>query len=305
VNPLAGLKVLDLTQRLPGPLAGHLLAELGAEVTKVEDSSSGDPFRGPQMRGPLANFRGWYRSLQAKKKLLELDLRAKSAFETLAPLVRETDIVLTTLGDKAIQQLGLASASVLIKVRAQREHGHGLHDLNALALSGLLPLHLEKSERSWLAPPFLPVAGISFGQQIALKALAFLRQAQQEQKPIIAELYLLEELQTVMRFAWPREALEHGQYKFLHNGAFPCYCLYRTKDGDWLAVAAVEEDFWSAFDKLLDLRVTLDERFSTDAKIFDRVAQVIQTRTTAELKTLLAGKELCVSLVKATPEEQV
>lgn len=308
MKPLSGLKVLDFTQRLPGPLGGHLLALLGADVTKIEDQKYQDAFLQTEQTGLIGNFQDWYHELNKEKKLTRLNFDASDIKSQISQLLSDADIILTGMPQKLAMKLGLNHASlnqikrplVVLEVGASKDNQGSMHDLNALAEAGFLQLHVTDNSPSPLAPPFLPVAGISFGQQIALTALAFHRQAQQEKKPIISKVYLYDEIIKVMGPLWSSNLRGQKQTKFLHNGAYPCYALYRNKDGDWLAVAAVEEKFWREFVNILNLPLSAEDRFSTSQKTFQHVVQAIQALSTAELEGLLASKEICVSLIKTT-----
>ncbi|MFP5492232.1 MAG: CoA transferase [Bacteriovoracia bacterium] len=308
MKPLSGLKVLDFTQRLPGPLGGHLLALLGADVIKVEDQKYQDAFLQTEQTGLIGNFQDWYHELNKEKKLTRLNFDASDIKSQISQLMSDADIILTGMPQKLAIKLGLDHAGlkqinralVVLEVGASKDNQGSMHDLNALAEAGFLQLHVTDNSPSPLAPPFLPVAGISFGQQIALTALAFHRQAQQEKKPIISKVYLYDEIIKVMGPLWSSNLRGQKQTKFLHNGAYPCYALYRNKDGDWLAVAAVEEKFWREFVNILNLPLSAEDRFSTSQKTFQHVVQAIQALSTAELEGLLASKEICVSLIKTT-----
>lgn len=299
------LKVLDLSHRLPGPLAGKLLADQGAEVVKLEDQVAMDPF----LEGLFAQFDDsfvdWYHALNQQKKVVRLDFKAADAKDVVRPWLEWADVVLMGLSDKLATNLGvdatgiaqLSGAKVFLSMGASRQSKTAMHDLNVLAETGLLKLHVAGQTQSPLAPPFLPVAGIAFGQQTALAALALHQQAVREKKCVISKVFMQEEIENSLAPFWPKRQRELGQTKFLHNGAYPCYCLYRTKDGDWLAVAAVEEKFWLAFSQAFQLQ--LENRFDRSSESFDLVARAVSARTTAELELLLEGKDICVSVIRA------
>jgi alpha-methylacyl-CoA racemase len=289
-------------------MAGYLLALLGAEVLKIEDETHQDAFLQTEQTGLLGNFQDWYLEMNKDKKLTRLNFHDREIKSQITRLLSDADIILTGMPQKLSLKLGLDPASlvqinrplVVLEVGASKDNQGSMHDLNALAAAGFLQLHVAEDSPSPLAPPFLPVAGISFGQQIALTALALHRQAQQEKKPIISQVYLFDEIKKVMGPLWSSKLRQQKQTKFLHNGAYPCYALYRNKDGDWLAVAAVEEKFWREFVNILKLPLSADDRFSTSSTTFQHVVQAIQALSTAELEGLLASKEICVSLIKTT-----
>ncbi len=306
------LKVLDLSHRLPGPLATKLLADLGAEVVKLEDEVAQDPF----LEGLFAQFDpsfvDWYHALNQQKRVVRLDFKANDAAAQVRPWVEWADVILMGLGGKLQDRLGvrpeavaqLAGPRVVLSMAASREGKGAMHDLNVLAETGLLALHVAGAEHSPLAPPFLPVAGISFGQQTALNLLALHQQAVVDNRCVISTVFMQEETERALGPFRPTAEGQTMRTKFLHNGAYPCYCLYRTQDGNWLAVAAVEEKFWAEFAQLFGIK--LDNRFATDPAAFAHVAQTVQARTTAELERLLENKDICVSVVRRplAPGEQ-
>lgn len=306
MKPLEGIKVLDLSQRLPGPLAGKLLADKGAEVVKIEDTTAPDPFQHIFPESFDASFLDWYRELNAAKRLERLDLRAPDSRLKIATWIDWADIILVGVSDKFANQLGLgeqqlrdlAGPKVVLSLGASQASKTAMHDLNALAEGGFLDMHVAGHTHSPLAPPFLPIAGIAFGQQIALSALALLIKAQRERKCVVSKVFMLEAITEVFNSFWSEQLRGQKRTKFLHNGAYPCYCLYRSKDGDWVAVAAVEEKFWLLFAEALQLKLDATERFSRSPEVFQRVAAAIEKLTSAELDKLLVSKDICVSLIR-------
>ncbi len=309
MTPLAGLRVIDLSQRLPGPLAGMLLAELGAQVIKIEDHSFQDAFLEPQLAQIDDSFVQWYQELNAAKQIKRFDFSSPLARQMMAQELSQADIVLHALPEKLAVTLGLDTTSLatlkkpiaILQLGASQNSKTSMHDLNALAEAGMLHLHVAGQTTSPLAPPLLPIAGISFGQQVALTALALYRQAQQLGRPALSHIFLLDEILKVYRPFWTQQLRLQNRTKFLHNGKFPCYCLYRNMDGDWVAVAAVEEKFWLEFSRLLNTKLSASDRFSTEPHIFQTVADSIMARTTAELVELLEHKDICVSLIRTKP----
>ena len=79
---------------------------------------------------------------------------------------------------------------------------------------------------------------------MALQILAGLWKATKELGPVEVDSYLLDNIQEVFGPLWSKRLCQSGEDTFLHNGAFPCYNLYRTVDGFYLAVACIEEKFW-------------------------------------------------------------
>lgn len=306
MKPLTGIKVLDLSHRLPGPLGGKLLADKGAEVVKLEDELLKDPF----LEGFFAtfdqSFMDWYKELNQTKKVVRLNFKAPQIKEEIRPWIEWADIILMGLSDKMAITFGLAAEDlpqlngpkVVLSMGASRDQKTAMHDLNALADSGLLDMHVAGQKGPVLAPPFLPVAGIAFGQQIALSAVSALLQARTSNSCITSKVFMQEEIENVFKPFWSEHLSAQKRTKFLHNGAYPCYCLYQNKDGDWIAVAAVEEKFWLQFAEALQLKLEASERFSQSPAVFQQVANAISALSSAELDKLLVSKDICVSLLR-------
>ncbi len=103
--PLQGLRVLDLSRLLPGPYATLVLADLGADVVKVEDPTGGDYLRWmPPMAGEQS---GWFHALNRNKRSLSLDLRRPEGPATLRRLARRFDVVVESFRPGVLARLGL------------------------------------------------------------------------------------------------------------------------------------------------------------------------------------------------------
>ena len=100
---LKGLRILDLTHMLSGPYAGMMLADLGAEIIKIENPESGDPFRG----WGAADYSATFGSVNRNKKSVALDLKSEAGYEVLRKLVAGADVLVTNYRIKALQRLKL------------------------------------------------------------------------------------------------------------------------------------------------------------------------------------------------------
>jgi crotonobetainyl-CoA:carnitine CoA-transferase CaiB-like acyl-CoA transferase len=173
-----------------------------------------------------------------------------------------------------------------------------LHDLNALALSGFLSLHIAHEEDQIVDPPFFPVAGIAFGQQVATQLLANLLESRETKNLVKTISYLYETAETILTPFWSKELQGQKRTKFLHNGAYPCYSLYRLKDGHYVALAAVEDKFWTDLIALFPIQLPLERRFDRDKASFQKVADVFAKLTSSEIENMTQDKELCLSIVR-------
>lgn len=304
---LKGTKILDLSHRLPGPLAGKVLADLGAEVIKVEDQKFKDPFIEGLFAQMDPSFPHWYEELNNKKKIVRLDFKSPQARQEMAKLLEGVDGIIMGLPPKVRDFLGVDETSLKnlkrplchIELFSKRNLTRGMHDLNALADTGLLKLYVHGHSEPVLDPPFLPVAGITFGHKAATDLLAGLLKARHENSPQFIESYLYEASEEVLSPFWPKACREHDEVRFLHNGRYPCYSLYRLSDGHYAALAAVEEKFWTRFSQCVGLEhIPADQRFHfSDQGVFEAIAQAMSKLDSTQVAKLIEENDMCLSLV--------
>jgi formyl-CoA transferase len=103
--PLEGIRIVELTTMITGPLAGMLLADLGASVIKIENPDKGDPFR--SFRG--GNYSGHFLSYNRNKRSLALDIRSSQGQATLLSLVRKSDVLIDNFRAGVLDRFGLSA----------------------------------------------------------------------------------------------------------------------------------------------------------------------------------------------------
>ncbi|TYO95768.1 crotonobetainyl-CoA:carnitine CoA-transferase CaiB-like acyl-CoA transferase [Geothermobacter ehrlichii] len=254
---LVGIRVLDLSQYLPGPFATQLLADLGAEVLKVEPTA-GDPMR----RFMLADGDGvspFYKQVNAGKSVVEIDLKKAAGKQTLTELVRAADVLLESYRPGVLERLGFGRER-LEQINPRLIHcalsGFGQtgpcrqragHDLTYLAMSGMLSL---TGTGQTPVIPFPPICDYAAGKQAATSILAALLRRGRTGRGAFIDVSLFE-----MALSWqsfgltaacrPGEAFGRG--RDLLTGGAACYQVYRTADDRFVALGAIEEKFWRAF----------------------------------------------------------
>lgn len=303
---LKGIKILDLTHRLPGPLAGKILADLGAEVIKIEDEKHKDPFLSGMFSAFDQSFENWYEELNKNKQILRLDFKNPNIKNEILKHLQTADGVLLSLSPKLKLSLGVDEESLkklkrplaVVELEASSTHNKAMHDLNALAISGYLSLHVSHETRDVVDPPFLPVAGISFGQQVATQMLANIIEVSRTQKFVNSISYLHDTAETIFHSFWSKKLRAEKKTRFLHNGAYPCYSLYKTQDAHYVAVASVEEKFWNDLIAIFDIPLPLEQRFDTSDEAFKTVATKFAKLTASEIEERAYGHELCLSIVR-------
>ena len=253
--PLAGIRVVDFSMFVPGPFASAMLADLGAEVTKVE-MPGGDPGRGYV---PVQ-----FETENRNKRSLALDLKNPAAKEIVHRLVRQADIVVEGFRPGVAKRLSIDFESLKKsnpKLIGCSISGYGQtgpwrerpgHDVNYVAAAGALAFPGQ-----WLKPPArssLPIADMGGGAFAAVAILAALH----EGKGAYLDLSLFESA-----FFWA--AMRHGLDPEVDARAhiFPVNDVFETQDGKRLTLGILEEHFWGNFVKLVP--ELGEERFSNDS----------------------------------------
>jgi crotonobetainyl-CoA:carnitine CoA-transferase CaiB-like acyl-CoA transferase len=302
---LKGFTFLDLSHRLPGPLAGNLLGGLGARVIKIEDKNIQDPFNDGLFSKMDESFKEWYIHLNDKKEIQKIDFSNLEDQNHLLQLIKSSDGIIMGLPEKVRQKLHITDEHLramnrplaIIELKASKNNKSFMHDLNALALSGLLKLYVDGRKEKIIRPPFLPFSGIAFGQKVGMDLLAGVLKSKKEQTSTFITTYLYETTLEVFLPFWSKHLQEKERTKFLHSGLYPCYCIYKTKDNKYVALAAAEKKFWIEFCHLFDLNFSPEKRFDTKENVFNEVAQKISTYTQQEINKKIKGHDICLSLV--------
>jgi crotonobetainyl-CoA:carnitine CoA-transferase CaiB-like acyl-CoA transferase len=258
-GPLGGVRVLDFTNFLSGPMSTHLLADLGAEVTKVEPHV-GDDFR---VSAPFV-FRGLHRD----KRSVVVDLKRPGGADVLAKLVRSSDVVVYNYRLGVEERLGLdydALKAINSKIivcritafgpRGARAHRGG-YDASITALAGVSQMQAGAGN----PPVSLTVADIATGLAAATAMCLAVRAretqgiGQQVDVAMIGAMAYVDADHFADFAGKPADPVaDAGQH-----GLGPAYRLYRTADG-WIFIAAVGPGRVAALAKLLGQHEGLDE----------------------------------------------
>jgi alpha-methylacyl-CoA racemase len=298
--------IIDLTWRLPGPLATYLLALEGMEVIKYEDVNHRDPFLKWYWDPAFAEV---YHAFQGPKDLRLIDFNSAEDVAALHATIASADAVVMGFPPRVEAKLGLTGEEIAARFSGvsftrlgfRPGDDHSAHDLNTLAQSNLLRMHVLDRTDDIIAPPFLPATGIFFSHHIAITVLATVLKQKDQSAPIQNWCYLQDSVDRVQRAYYPESVQSREPATFLHNGRFPCYNIYRTKDGGYLAMAAVEPKFWALFRELAGLEslgdddgLSHDERAAEVKRIiFER----INSRSAAEWREVFAGHDACVDVL--------
>ena len=313
-QPLAGIKVLDFTTLLPGPMAGLMLSEAGASVLKVERPGSGEEMRSyhPKWGRESIDFS----LLNAGKKSLAIDLKDKRQLELLIPLIREADILLEQFRPGVMDRLGLGydaissinPAIIYCSVTGYGQYGPkndlAGHDLNYIGDTGLLALSMGDPARPTV-PPVL-AADLAGGTYPAVvNVLLALINRQQTGQGCYLDIAMTDNLFMLMTWAIGRGLCEDDWPETSNGkltGGSPRYQIYLTADKRHVAAAPLEQKFWDNFCDITELPDGFRDDANDPQATIVKVREIIATKTAAEWKTLFAERDCCCSIVQELAE---
>ena len=264
---LQGLRVVDLTRNLPGPFATRLLADLGADIIKVEPLN-GDPARA---------FGKLFTSLNHGKETQKVDFRDPAGIEAIKAHLKDADVMLDSFRPEVLEGMGLDAKTLhainpkLVMVSIT---GYGVadsdvithdwadkagHDINFMAMSGVLDqLKTANGEQAMPNIQFADLAGGSDTAVIALLAAVFSAQRTGKGRHVAVSMTHSLYQHLVMPKATGKLVASFSgknpkpQHDFL-GGLLPCYRLYKTTDGRHMAVGSLELKFWQGLCEVLQL----------------------------------------------------
>ncbi len=328
--PLEGIVVIDLARMLPGPYASMILADLGAEVIRVEDPRYfyGSP--------PPFFQKGRYREsafnsvLMRNKKSITLNLKKEKALEVFYKLVEKADVVLETFRPNVTKKLKI-DYETLFKINKSIIYcslsGYGQygpyeqsagHDLNYIGICGMLDLNKEREflgEKDQERSPILPgIQAADIGGGL-VSTIGILGALIERDKNITKEGQYIDISMTDCVFSFmPMAAAFHfsknlndGTTKPINplHGDVPVYSVYKTKDNKYLSVGAIELKFWRGVCEGLgreDLIQKGNALGEEKEKVFQEIQKEFLKKTQDEWMEIFINKDSCVMPVKTFGE---
>jgi len=316
-GPLASLRVLDFSTLLPGPYATMVLADLGAEVVRVEAPHRPDLMRlAPPYVGDLS---AGHALVNRSKRSFALDLKHPEAPSIIKRLIHRYDIVIEGHRPGVMDRLGVGYEALSAEVSGLiycAVTGYGQtgpyrdragHDLNYLALSGILS-HVGRVETGPV-PPGVQVADVgggSLGSVIGILAAVVHRDLTGEgQRVDISMLDATVALDALAAAAALAGGKTPGyETEALNGGSF--YDVYRTRDDRYLSVGSLEPKFWIGFCKAIGRPDLVDFGYNQDRKVQASLKaalrQAIAEKTLAEWTDVFRDLDVCVEPVLTVEE---
>jgi len=319
MRPLEGIKILDLTRLLPGPYGTMFLADLGAEVIKIEEPEQGDYARWYSPR--INDVGSRHLLLNRNKKSITLNLKKPEGRSILLRLVGNgADVLIEQFRPGVMDRLGVGYKD-LEKVNPGLVYcsltGFGQdgpyrdvagHDINYIGIGGVLGLTGPQG-----GPPALP--GIQIADLVAgglnavIGILTALMARQKIGRGQFVDVSMLDGVVSLVPDAAALyfaegESPRMGERRL--RGGLPQYQTYRTKDGKYLAIGALEDKFWANLSRAIGKPEWADEvpkeREPRTAEIREEMSRIFLTRTRKEWLDILMKQDTCVTAVHSLEE---
>jgi alpha-methylacyl-CoA racemase len=308
MRPLAGLKVIEFEGIGPGPLAGRMLADLGAEVVAVvrpDKATLGDPDR-PLHEGPLR--RG--------KRIVPLNLKRPDAVEEALTLIETADALIEGNRPGVMERLGLGPADCAKRnprLVYGRMTGWGQdgpmsnvagHDLNYLALSGILSLAGCDGQKPIAPPTVLGDGGGALGLAFGVMAAVFA--ASRTGKGCVIDCSIADMAAALGGIALSARAsgmLDAKSPSPFHDSPF--YDVYACADGRYVTVGALEPQFYALMLErlgLADVDPKAQYERTTWAQLKARLRALFLSEPSTHWRTLLEGSDACFAPVLSLAE---
>ena len=260
IQPLNGIRVLDLSRLLPGGYASQMLADFGADVVKIEAPRSGDYSRAQPPFGPAGQGLTFL-AVNRNKRSVTLNIKSEQGRQLFLRLVEQADVVLESFRPGVMKRLGLDYEQLKIvnpRLIYCAISGFGQdgpysqqagHDLNYAGYAGLL--YYNRNEQGAPVLPATQIGDLAGGALPAVTGiLAALLGRERSGEGCMIDVAMSEGVMALLpllttTYLNTRQVPLPGQSAL--DGGLPCYNIYETSDGQYITLAALEQKFWFAF----------------------------------------------------------
>ena len=315
-GPLEGLRILDLTRLLPGGYATLLMADLGADVVKVEEPDRGDYIR--WMPPAAGDFSTGHIALNRNKRSLTLNLKSERGRELLLDLCERFDVLVESFRPGVMDRLGVGYEA--LSERCPRlvycaisgygqtgpRAGTAGHDINYIGYAGALAMTGEPG-----GPPVVPgvqIGDLGGGAMAAvISILAALHRRTETGRGTFCDVSMADGVLSWLSIHIGARLASDGPTErgaMPLSGAFPCYRVYRAADG-YVTVGALEPQFWNALCTTLGRDDLIEDGYSTGergAEVIAELDSLFETRTRAEWMDVFRDVDACVGPVNELGE---
>ncbi|OTA67405.1 alpha-methylacyl-CoA racemase [Hypoxylon sp. EC38] len=300
--PLQGLKVLEFAGLAPGPFAGLLLADAGAKVLRIDRYTPGIPASTPDM-------------LTRHKSSIAVDLKSPDGVRLIQNLAKKADIIIDPFRPGVLEKLGLGP-EILCSINPRLIYGRMTgfrrdgryalmpgHDINYLAVCGVLSLLGRSGEKPH--PPLNILADFAGGGATLFQGILLAVISREKTgKGQVVEANMVDGAGYLATF--PRQTLktpvgDHPRGENLLDGGCPYYDTYETKDGKYMAVGALEPQFYATLINGLGLGNQNWEKRRLDRDTWPEMKrefeEIFKSKTRSEWEKIFDGTDACCTPV--------
>jgi alpha-methylacyl-CoA racemase len=307
-GPLRGVKVIELAGIGPGPYACMLLADLGAEVLRLE-----------RPRGTISGVIGGYDVLARGRRSVAIDLKASGARELVLDLAKEADVVVEAYRPGVAERLGLGPDDLLganPKIVYARMTGWGPegpladrvgHDINYASITGAIAAVGEKDRKP--VPPLNLVADFGGGSMFCnMGILAALIERQTSGKGQVIDVAMVDGVTSLLSMAHGQRGagmMPDARGSSLLDGGAPYYDTYKCSDGEYMSVGAIEPQFYETLKQTLELPdLPAQADHASWPKMREMLAEKFATKSRDEWAAIFDDVDACVAPVLWLSEAQ-
>lgn len=302
--------MLDLTRLLPGGFATLLMADLGADVVKIEEPGKGDYIRWiPPLVG---EFSAAHAALNRNKRSITVNLKTEQGRSVFVHLARRADVVIESFRPRVMERLGVGYETledgngglIYCAITGYGQDGPRAqtagHDVNYIGYGGLLSITGLEGGRPVI--PGVQIGDLGGAMSAVIAILAALHDRHASGKGAFLDVSMMDgAVSWLSMHASQFFATDEVPQRELMplSGAYPCYRIYPAADG-WLTVGALEPQFWEGLCEAIGRPDLLDDAFSTGERreeVVEALDRLFATRTRAEWMALFGDEDVCVAPV--------
>jgi len=313
-QPLQGIKVLDLSMYLPGPLCSQILADFGAEVIKIEEIAGEwgrwvDPLIGRQS----ARFY----SVNRNKKSAAVNLKTEKGRDVFIKLLEKTDVLIEQFRPGVMEKLGL-NYDKLKKINSGLIHcaisGYGYsgplkytagHDLNYLSIAGITSLTGSCSEPAMSAVQIADIGGGTLYAVIAI--LMALRARGVSGEGQFCDISMTDGAISLLSYTlgeWSGQGILPERGSEMLTGGYACYNIYKTRDNKFISLGAIEDKFWRNFCLRIDRPDYIQLQWAREKQknLIDDIKAIFIEKYQQEWLDIFSDLDICLTPVLTLEE---
>jgi len=312
IELLRGVKVLDLSRLLPGPLCTMYLADMGAEVIKIEDTISGDYTRWDSPK--VKKNSTFFLLINRNKKSMRLNLKEPEGYEIFCKLVERADVILEQFRPGVVEKLRIDyhtmkksnPSLIYCSLTGFGQYGpykdKAAHDINYIGYAGLLSQTGRRKGRPII--PGIQVADEAGGSLMAaIGILAALLGREKSGQGQYIDISMTDGVFSLMAIGLGilfGTGETPGCGDSLLTGGAPCYDVYETKDGRYMALGALEPKFWKNFCLAVGRPDLVEDQFAQGKRreeVREQVEAIFLKRTREEWGKFFVDIDACCTPV--------